>query len=211
MFKKFIVFLLILCSLLTFAACGGSDSSVESDDTEKITLDYSDVDVNAFVKSAVYEGLTVTLADKDASKEAALWDIIIASAQTEAVPEDKAMYYFNQTKEYYMYFAGDIDKDYEYVLKHFSTDEEKMMEEARVLVKKDLLYRYIVAAEGISITDDEKNKLFDKYVDKYVNDFGYRREYVLANMTEMIYDSMLYDKTMEHLIANNTFVINGTT
>ena len=29
-------------------------------------------------------------------------------------------------------------------------------------------------------------------------------------MTSLIYDTMLYDKTMEYLILNNTFVYTGT-
>ena len=75
------------------------------------------------------------------------------------------------------------------------------------MVRKDIVYRYIVECEGISVTDEERTALFDRYVDKYVSDYGYHREYVLTNMTEMIHDSMLYDKTMEFLIANNEFAV----
>lgn len=205
MIKRYIVILLLLSLLLTLGSCGKGEDVGE--DSADMTLDYSDVDVRSFVKSATYKGLTVTLADESDSKESVLWDAILANVQTEDIPEDKAAYYFNQTKEYYLYFAGDIEKDYEYVLKHFGTDETKMMEDARALVKKDLVYRYIVECEGISVTDEERTALFDRYVDKYVSDYGYRREYVLTNMIEMIHDSMLYDKTMEFLIANNEFAV----
>lgn len=205
--KRIVVFLIVAASLLSFSACGGDDGADTPGENADMTLDYSDVDAADFVRSITYKGLTVTLADKNASRETALWDSILATAETGEIPEDKAMYYFQQTKDYYMYFAGDMEKDYEYVLRHFGTDETKMMNEAKELVKKDLVYLYIVNTEGIALTDGEKTELFDKYVDKYVSDYSYNRDYVLANMTDIIYESMLYDKTMEFLIANNTFVV----
>ena len=75
-----------------------------------------------------------------------------------------------------------------------------MREQAKSIVLKDMVYEYIVEAEGLTITAEEKSRLFDKYVDKYVSDYGYSRDYVLTNMETLITDSMLYDKTMEFLM-----------
>lgn len=199
--------MLAILSILSLAACGdGSKEGVAQND-EQMTLDYSDIVASDYVISVTYTGFDVGLENPEALKEEALWKKILESAETADMPEEKARYYFEQTKKYYLYFAGDIEEDYEYVLKHFGTDERKMMEEAKALVRKDIIYLYIVEAEKISLTEQEKTANFEKYVDKFVFDYGYKREYVIENMTEMIYDSMLYDKTMEYLIARNTFTV----
>ncbi len=205
---------LAFCCVLGFTACDGdafdTDTETEdtqTDDTEKLTLDYSDVVASEYVKDVTYKGFEIKLEDEDGDKEALLWADILNSAWISEYPEDKIEYYFEQTKEYYMHTVGYDEDDYLLLLKNRGTNEEMMREEAREMVAKDLIYRYIVAAEAIEITGDEKQQLFDRYVEKYVSDYGYNEEYVLANMTEYIYDSMLYDKTMEFLMMNNTFTV----
>ena len=64
----------------------------------------------------------------------------------------------------------------------------------------------ILAKEGITLTEDEKNTFFDRYVKKYAESYKYSEEYVRAELTELVYDSMLYDKTVEFLIIHNSFV-----
>ena len=166
--------------------------------------------MNAYVNAVTYKGLFVTVSD-GAEKQDALWRSILDGADIDACPDDKAQYYFNQTKRYYMYLANNDEDKYAEVLTRFGTDETEMLEEAKELVAKDLIYRYIVEAERIEVSEEEKTQLFERYVDKYVNDYGYNREYVEENMAELIYDSMLYDKTMEFLMANNSFDIEDGT
>ena len=81
-----------------------------------------------------------------------------------------------------------------------------ILEEAKALTKSDLVYSAIVKLENISISESEKERLFDKYVEKYVSVYGYNAEYVKKNMADEIYDSMLYDKTTEFLIKNNNLI-----
>ena len=83
MIKRYIVILLLLSLLLTLGSCGKGEDVGE--DSADMTLDYSDVDVRSFVKSATYKGLTVTLADESDSKESVLWDAILANVQTEDI------------------------------------------------------------------------------------------------------------------------------
>lgn len=213
--KKITVLLLVLCMLLGLGACKKEDeenTDTESDtrDTETVAvLDYSNIDVLDYVESVTYKGLTV-LAETEDSRESELWEAILKTAVISEYPEDKVQYYFSQTKQYYMYLANNNEAQYLLVLKHFDTDEARMREKAREAVAKDLVYYYVVAAEGIEITDTEKTALYGKYVDKYVNDYGYGRDYVVANMTELIYESMLYDKTVETLLLCNTVeIIDG--
>ena len=60
-------------------------------------------------------------------------------------------------------------------------------------------------AGGIALTDEEKDKYFDKYAEKYAEDWGYNLTYVENELADEVYASMLYDKTTEYLLKNNTF------
>ena len=64
----------------------------------------------------------------------------------------------------------------------------------------------LIKAENITLTDADKQNNFERYVVKFVDDYGYGEEYVRENMSEQIYDTMLFDKTVERLITLNTFV-----
>ena len=77
---------------------------------------------------------------------------------------------------------------------------------SRQMVKEDLVYEYIVRHEQITVTDAEKDSLFDKYVQKYSAELDKSPEYVEEQMAGYIYESMLYDKTTEYLFSVNTFV-----
>lgn len=211
---KFFAALVALCLAVCLASCneGGTDSettdtATDTEDTEARELDYSDVDVYEYVKDVTYKGLSITLDKEDDDKQTLLWKEILNSSWISSYPEDKIEYYFLQTKEFYMHTVGYNEEDYLLLLKNRGTNEEEMREEARNMVAKDLLYRYIVDVEGIVITEEEKQELFDRYVGIYVAEYGYNEDYVLANMTDYIYESMLYDKTMELLLTSNTFTV----
>ena len=206
--------LLFVCAfcLSVFAGCKKDDVTVDdgtdngSDNTQTV-LDYSQINIDDYVKGVTYKGLVLVLKSEDASREAAIWEELLRTSVIESYPEDAVNYYFAQTKDYYMFIANNDPEAYELLLKSRNMTEEDLMAEARELVKKDLVYLYVTEKEGISISDGEKAQLFDKYVAAYVSEYGYSAEYVKANMTELIYDSMLYDKTLEFLILNNTFAV----
>ena len=204
--------LLLVCAfcLSVFAGCKEDDVTVDdgtdngSDNTAP-KLDYSQINIDEYVKSVSYKGLALTVKGEGASKEMAIWEELLGAAVIEKYPESAVKYYFAQTKDYYMFIANNDPEAYQLLLESRNMTEEDLVAEARALVKKDLVYLYIVEKEGIAITEDEKQSLFDKYVAAYVSEYGYSAEYVKANMSELIYDSMLYDKTLEFLILNNTF------
>lgn len=208
--------LLLVCAfcLSVFAGCKKDDVTVDdgtdngSDNTAP-KLDYSQINIDEYVKSVSYKGLTLTVNGEGASKETAIWEALLGAAVIEKYPESAVEYYFAQTKDYYMFIANNDPEAYKLLLKSRNMTEEDLVAEARELVKKDLVYLYIVEKEGIAITEDEKQSLFDRYVAAYVSEYGYSAEYVKANMSELIYDSMLYDKTLEFLILNNTFVADN--
>ena len=188
------------------------DETQKSDEQQKepveTSLNYDNVNVEDHVSFVEYKQLSISLESADASREEALWAAILEGAVISSYPEDKVDYFFNQTKKAYLYIVNGNEEDYKLLLKNRGTDEIKMRDEARELVKKDLVYYYIVRKENIVLTDEERTQLFAKYVEEYVNDYRYNREYVIENMTEFIYESMLYDKTMELLLEKNTFTVD---
>ena len=208
--------LLFVCAfcLSVFAGCKKDDVTVDDgtdngSDNTALKLDYSQINIDEYVKSVSYKGLTLTVNGEGASKETAIWEALLGTAVIEKYPESAVEYYFAQTKDYYMFIANNDPEAYKLLLESRNMTEEDLVAEARELVKKDLVYLYIVEKEGIAITEDEKQSLFDRYVAAYVSEYGYSAEYVKANMSELIYDSMLYDKTLEFLILNNTFVADN--
>lgn len=215
--------LLTAATLIGISACDdgtvdGADSVTDSIfEAEKVTsdaeteLNYDGILFSDYVSNIKYKELNIILENGEISEEEALWNEILSKAQIISYPEDKVDYYFNQTKGYYMYLVNNDEEDYKLLLKNRGTDEQKMREEARALVKKDIVYYYIVDCEGIAVTEAEKSELFEKYVDKYSTDYHYDRDYIKANMTNEIYASMLYDKTMEYLKQNNNFKASDKT
>lgn len=184
------------------------DGEGEEDEEKKLTLDYSGIDVDDYVTSVSYKDLKIVMESEEDSREDALWEAILATALIKDFPEDAVNYYFEQTKAYYMYIAENDDECYQLLLESRDITEEDIKDDARELVKKDLVYFYIVEKEQITISDEEKQELFERYVETYVVEYGYNIEYVQANMTEHIYESMLYDKTMELLVLSNTFEVS---
>ena len=188
--------------------CGSKSEGEEPFESEKSVtteMSYADMDVSAYVKGVSYKGVKYTLDSEELSREQVLWDSLLKNAQVSGLPNDMVEYFFSQTKAAYMYLVDGDPEAYEMLLESRGTSEDKMREEAREMVRKDLVFWYIVQAEGISVTAEEKQTLFDKYVDKFVSDYGYSRAYVTENMADEIYEAMLYDKTLEYLFSVNTF------
>ena len=67
-----------------------------------------------------------------------------------------------------------------------------------LMVAADLAYRAVRDDADIALTDEDKTAHFGRYVDRYVSDWGYERDYVVENLSELVYDSMRYDKTTEY-------------
>lgn len=202
------VLLLTVLTCISLWSCSKESEGAESAESETWATtekSYEDMDISAYVTGVSYKGVKYTLDSEELSKEQVLWDAMLRNAQVTAYPEDMVEYFFSQTKAAYMYLVDGDEEAYLMLLESRGTDESKMREEAREMVKKDLVFWYIVQAEGITVTEEEKQTHFDKYVDKFVSDYGYSRDYVKSDMADEIYESMLYDKTLEYLFSVNTF------
>ncbi len=169
---------------------------------------YDEERLSEYLVFPVYRELTVEL-PQGASKSETILQAILASAQMLSYPEEQVVYYQAQLRAEYGYLAKREDKELDEFLSLLGKNEDTLKEEAKEKVKADLVYLYIVRDAGVVLTEQEKTDLFDRYVEKYVKDFGYDPAYVRAEMTELIYESMLYDKTMEYLILHNHFTTGG--
>lgn len=207
---KFLAFTLCVLTLcISLAACSDSQNTNETETDAQTEITYENIDVDRYVKSIQYKGLTVAFDSMSETKADAVWNAVYATAVLEGYPEEKVSYYFGQMKDSYMHYAGGDEEKYLLVLEAQGTSEEEMLADAERLVKEDLVYEYIIKHEGIALTDGEKTALFDKYVAKYSEELGKTPEEVAASMEDYIYESMLYDKTTEYLFTVNTFSTKG--
>ena len=196
-----------LCVLiaLSFAFCTVGCSDKDSDNDGENILAYENVDISDVVRLGEYKGLTVVLLDGEDEAQA-IWRVIGESSEILEYPEEQVNYYFSQSRTRVEYYSSVNKVSYEDALASFGYTEESMLQEAKALVASDLLEIAIRKDAGISLTDDEKERFFDKYAEKYAYDWGYNLSYVKDSLKEEVYDLMLYDKTSEYLVKNNTFV-----
>ena len=66
----------------------------------------------------------------------------------------------------------------------------------------------MVEDAGIVLSESERIAHYDRYADRYVEKYGFDRAYVDEKLRDEVYDSMLFDKTMEYLLLHNE-VTNG--
>lgn len=196
-----IAVMLVLAFTLSFAGCSKKDEKSEGGRV----LAYENIDISSFVKLGQYTGLNVTLLDGETEAQA-VWRVIEDSSEILGYPEEQVQYYLSQSRTRCDYYASIHNVSYEEALKALGYSEEAMLEEARSLVASDLLAIAVRKSAGVALTDEEKDRLFDKYAEKYAYDWGYNLSYVKDSLAEEIFDLMLYDKTSEYLIKNNTFV-----
>lgn len=191
--------LILIGSLASCTYGSGSATTGERIDFTRLSAE----ELCAYVEIGQYKGLEIALGDR--TKGEAVWEELEESSQMKLYPEEHVYYYVTQIRAEYRYHAEKAGVSYEEMLKSMSVDEGDILKEAKELTKSDVLYALVLKLESIALTEEEKQELFDRYVEKYVSEYGYTKEYVEENMSEEIYGSMLYDKTTEFLIINNNF------
>ena len=197
-----------IAALLLVAVCMLTVMGCRKEHIEKPSevLSYEGVVLADCVRLGAYEGLTVTLSSTDADRGEAVWEAVRGASEILQYPEDAVAYYVAQAEARCRYYAKENRVSEEEAMVALQTSHEQIAADAKRRVADDLIVLAVQADAGIVLTEDEKARLFDKYADKYVADFGYDREYVGENLAEVVYESMLYDKTTEYLILHNTFV-----
>ena len=204
--KRFL-YSLVLCAWIlalsvVMCACKKQEDVAFSErpvyDTERLS---------EYVRLDSYTDLSVALEQEGASKGDAVWTLILERAEVLFYPEGAVSYYAEQERQACRYYAEKHDLSYEEALERLDTSEEKILEKAEKMVKADLVYEYVREDAGIALTEAEKASLFDRYADRFAEQYGYDLSEVKESMADFVYEAMLYDKTMEYLIKHNTFTV----
>ena len=199
--KRALVTSLALIMLISMFSCkkDGENESVEPVDFAAM----SDDELKSYAELGEYK--LMTLKQGSSPKGEVVWAAVKKNATVRDYPEQQVSYYVSQIKAQYAYYAEEAGISYKEMLREVGATDESIRSEAESMAADDVIYELVRRDADITLREDEKSKFFEKYVEKYVEDYGYSREYVVENMTDEIYDSMLYDKTTEFLIAYNYF------
>ena len=199
--KRALLASLALIMLISMFSCkkDGENESVEPVDFAAM----SDDELKSYAELGEYK--LMTLKQGSSPKGEVVWAAVKKNATVRDYPEQQVSYYVSQIKAQYAYYAEEAGISYKEMLREVGATDESIRFEAESMATDDVIYELVRRDADITLREDEKSKFFEKYVGKYVEDYGYSREYVVENMTDEIYDSMLYDKTTEFLITNNQF------
>ena len=208
--KKLIAFGLLaamLCICLT--SCSPkpvpSEPGISVDGVDE-KVDLLALDMSEYVELGDYKNMRVSYDPERQSKGDAAWAELLEISSVKKHHDRQVAYYFYQKRSGYEHMAKAGGVSYEELLNSLGITEETILEESRALTAEDLVFAALVKAEGIEITDEDKSAHYDKYVGLFVSQYGYTEEYVLKYLEDEIYETMLYDKTLERLISFTEFV-----
>ena len=199
--KRALVTSLALIMLISMFSCKKSDENESAEPVDFAAM--SDDELKSYAELGEYK--LMTLKQGSSPKGEVVWAAVKKNATVKDYPEQQVSYYVSQIKAQYAYYAEEAGISYKEMLREVGATDESIRSEAESMAADDVIYELVRRDADITLREDEKSKFFEKYVEKYVEDYGYSREYVVENMTDEIYDSMLYDKTTEFLIAYNYF------
>ena len=212
--KKIIVLLLLIAMLcVCFTSCKPKPVPVEPGigvDGVDEPIDVSALELSEYVELGNYKNMTVSYDPAKTSRGDAAWAELLRISEIKKYPDRQVAYYFYQKRASYEHMAKAGGVTYEEILESLGVTEETILAESRALTAEDLVFAALVEAEGIVITDEDKSAHYQKYVELFVSQYGYSEEYVLKYLEEEIYETMLYDKTLERLISFTEFSEIGT-
>lgn len=128
-----------------------------------------------------------------------LWLTIVDNATVIKYPEQHRLYYYQQNRSYYDYYASLYQMTYEKLLAALDLTDAALWKSAELYVLEDLVYYAIRSAENIALTEEEYNEKIDVYINRYKEELKYSDAEIRENMAA-IEDNMLYDKVQEMLI-----------
>lgn len=194
--------------LVTFPEAYGSEYLAGKEVTFEFTVNYI-YEFDALTDEIVTDlsgGEFTTVADYENDLRTAivakyLWETVVANATLIEYPEQQVLYYYQQNRKFYEYYATYYSMTYEDLLANMGMSDEDLYVAAQELVFEDLVYYAVVDAENITLSETEKNERLDAYVARYVKEFGYTEAEIQEKHLDSIYDAMLYDKMQETLIS----------
>ncbi len=210
--RRFVLLLaVLLCFSACFAACGNNkpgELPVMTTSGAK-PMDLTAITASDYISLAQYKGFTIEYLPGLEEKSDVIWEKIFFASTVLSYPEQQIEYYIDQVRAEYIFIASERGEPYEDVLEIFGVTDDTMLKQAQYYTKADLVRRAIIEAEGIVLTEEDKTQHTDKYIKKFVDDYGYDESYVRENLMNELYDVMLEDKMMERLLMLNTFIEVG--
>lgn len=200
-----VAILLLLGMLPTAMSC--SPEQPEAEESGEL-VPYDEARLHEYLAPVRYQGLTVSFDETAETKGEAIFRAVLNGAEVKEYPSEQTAYYEAQIRAEYRYLAQREELSYEDLLEIRGMTEESIRAEAKAMVKSDLVFLYITKDADIALSEAEKTEHYDRYADKYVEQYGFDRAYVDGYLREEIYEAMLFDKTMEYLILHNE-VKNG--
>ena len=186
--------LAIILVLTLFVACGKK----EPVELSKLSL----AELEECVEIAKYKRITFVFDGTD--EQDVIKNHLKSESKLKKLPDGAVDYYLEQLEAEYKYYAKEAGMKYDELLKQLALTQKDLEEEAKALAFEDVIFAIIQKKENITVTDSDKEKYFDRYVTRYAEIHKYSEEHVRANLKDEVYQTMLYDKTMEYLIINNT-------
>ena len=161
-------------------------------------------DYEAALKKEIYKSKEETAINE---QKTSLWSDVLDSTEMKKYPEE-------QLKAYEAVFDAQIDemaKQYnmtrEDMLKQaYGTDDEKQVksiveDSSKMLVKQEMLTEYIAEKEGITYSDDEKEKEIAE-IEKQGYDDETVKSYTGRTMEQYAHIKLLYDKVQQFILDN---------
>lgn len=127
-----------------------------------------------------------------------IWAQVVTNATIHSYPEEKVNEIYNQNVSTYTMYGAMYGMGYEDFLKNQGFTDADVLEEARSMVKEDLIFYSIVKAENITISDEEYTATLPEFAAYY--DYTDPQEMVDAYGETSIRDSMLWKKTQDRLV-----------
>ena len=206
--RNWMVRMLAALLLVSLGLMGAACSKDEPEGTDVSELSYEGVNPGDYLSSVTYLGLTVAYDATKGTRSETLWQAVVDGATVREYPEQAVAYYVSQIRAEYRYLADREGLKLEELLSLRGMSEETVRAEAAAMVKSDLVFLYVVEDAGIVLSESERIAHYDRYADRYVEKYGFDRAYVDEKLRDEVYDSMLFDKTMEYLLLHNE-VTNG--
>lgn len=127
-----------------------------------------------------------------------IWEQVVTNATIHSYPEEKVNEIYNQNVSTYTMYGAMYGMGYEDFLKNQGFTDADVLEEARSMVKEDLIFYSIVKAENITISDEEYTATLPEFAAYY--DYTDPQEMVDAYGETSIRDGMLWNKTQDLLV-----------
>lgn len=199
--KRLLIFLIAAIMLLSLVSCGEEDEDNVNYVEPPEEVEY----LGDLVDLTEYRGLTVAQ-ETGESRGDAIWRAVLEGSEVTEFPSPFLSYYESQTLTKYKLLADKADMSYTELLEALGLAEEDVKNEAKDLAKAELVAMAIIEKESIRLTDEEIDRLFDRYAQKIAEELGKDVSYVKENLSDEVYDTMLRDKMIEFLITQNTFI-----